>query len=284
MSTSEVRPGRGHAILRLLHPFPSLLDGLVAGGVAVIAGAGPVVALRIGTAMFCLQAGIGTANDLVDAPADARLKPAKPIPLGLVSERMAERILAVALVIGLGLSGVSGLPTLALAMAGTAVGLAYDLRLKGTPWSWLPFAVGIPLLPLYGWVGANAGPVPSSVLVLLLAAVPAGAALAVANALGDLERDVAAGRSSVAFALGRRRSWVAGSALQAVVIAVAASAILGARPGGWVLLALGCGSGLIVGGLGLGRSTEPESRELGWELQAIGDAILAGAWLVALPA
>ena len=33
---------------------------------------------------------------------------------------------------------------------------------KGTAWSWLPFAVGIPLLPVYGWLGA-AGALPAFV-------------------------------------------------------------------------------------------------------------------------
>ena len=38
-----------------------------------------------------------------------------------------------------------------------AIGYGYDLRFKGTAWSWLPFAVGIPLLPVFGWVGATGG-------------------------------------------------------------------------------------------------------------------------------
>ena len=35
-----------------------------------------------------------------------------------------------------------------------AIGYGYDLVAKGTAWSWLPFAVGIPILPVYGWLGA----------------------------------------------------------------------------------------------------------------------------------
>ena len=35
------------------------------------------------------------------------------------------------------------------------VGLLYDLRLRGTALSWFPFAVGIPLLPVYAWLGAT---------------------------------------------------------------------------------------------------------------------------------
>ena len=50
------------------------------------------------------------------------------------------------------------------------LGYGYDLVAKGTAWSWLPFAIGIPLLPAYGWLGA-AGDVPASFLALLPMAV-----------------------------------------------------------------------------------------------------------------
>ena len=59
------------AVLRLTHPFPSLLDGLATWALALVAGAGTGDALRLGVAMTLLQAGIGTVNDLVDAAADA---------------------------------------------------------------------------------------------------------------------------------------------------------------------------------------------------------------------
>lgn len=250
--------------------------------VAAIAGGTWLVALRLGVAMTCLQAGIGAANDLVDAPADGLLKPRKPIPRGLVGERAAGRLVALALVLGLGLSALSGPTTLVLALAGTAVGLAYDLRLKGTVWSWLPFAIGIPMLPLYGWVGAGGGPLPASLVVLLVTAVPAGAALAIANALGDLERDEAAARSSVARALGRRRAWLVGCGLQLSVGVVAVSVIVASGAVPWVPVLVGTGVGCIAAGLAWGRSADPWSREIGWELQAVGDAVLAVAWLIAL--
>jgi 4-hydroxybenzoate polyprenyltransferase len=233
--------------------------------------------------MFCLQAGIGTANDLLDADADAVLKPRKPIPLGLIGEPTAERVLAASLALGLGLSALSGPATFAIAAFGTAVGLAYDLRLKGTAWSWLPFAVGIPLLPLYGWVGASGGPVPSTLLVLVGLAVPAGAGLAIANALGDLERDRAAGRASVATSLGRDRAWRVGAILQVVVLGGAVAMILGARPSAALLVVGGAAAGLVLGGLILGRGGDASTRELGWEAQAVGLAGLAVVWLLVLP-
>src|SRR6476660_3407010 len=71
--------------VRLTHPFPSLLDGLVVAAVATVAGADAPTAVRLGIAMTALQASIGSLNDVVDAPRDAGHKPGKPISAGLVS-------------------------------------------------------------------------------------------------------------------------------------------------------------------------------------------------------
>ena len=79
-------------LIRLTHPFPCALDGLVVAVVALLAGADPPTAARLGVAMTALQASIGALNDLVDAPRDAGHKPAKPIPTGLVSPPMARAI------------------------------------------------------------------------------------------------------------------------------------------------------------------------------------------------
>ena len=91
-STSDPAPSPGARLLgwvRLTHPFPSILDGVVSGATASLAGAPPDLAVRIGLAMTLLQLGIGTVNDVVDAPHDAGRKPGKPIPAGLVGGRAA---------------------------------------------------------------------------------------------------------------------------------------------------------------------------------------------------
>lgn len=232
--------------------------------------------------MGCLQAAIGTANDILDADADAEHKPRKPIPLGLVDPRVAAGVLVLSLALGLGLSAPSGLATFAVALLGTAVGLAYDLRLKGTAWSWAPFAVGIPLLPVFGWVGASGGAPPASLLFLVGLAVPAGAALACGNALGDLERDIATGTASVATALGRGRAWAVGAGLQGLVLTVALCAMAVGPADAWALLAAVGAGAVVAAGLGLGASDVPSRRERGWEVQAVGLAALAVVWFLAL--
>jgi 4-hydroxybenzoate polyprenyltransferase len=260
----------------------------VVGAVAVIAGADLMTAARLAVAMTSLQASIGALNDLVDAPRDAGRKPAKPIPGGLVSRAAARSVVAAAAVLGVVLSGPSGVPTTALAVVVLGIVYAYDLGFKGTAWSWLPFAIGIPLLPVYGWIG-TAGDLPAAFAILLPMAVLAGAGLAISNALADLDRDSAAGTDSVATRLGAGRAWAVQAVLLTVVVGAAwltlpvggpdAGAIAGAAAAAGALAAT-----IVIGaGIGLARSVKAARRERAWELEAIGVGLLAAAWLAGVP-
>lgn len=265
-------------LVRLVHPFPSILDGLVSGAVAYLAGAEPIDAARLGLAMTALQFGIGATNDVVDAPRDAGHKPGKPIASGLISKPVAGAVAVAAFGVGLVLASVSGAPTVGVALVVVLIGLAYDLRLKGTAWSWLPFAVGIPILPVFGWLGAT-GTLPPVFGILLPVAVAAGAALAIANALADVERDLAAGTASIATALGAGRAWAVQAGLIGVVAvaAVGSAAILGASTGGLLLVAVeAC---VPIAALALGRGGGAGRRERAWQLEAVGIAALGVAWI-----
>ncbi len=231
--------------------------------------------------MTLLQLGIGTVNDVVDAVHDRGLKPGKPIPSGLVEPRAARALAAVCFLGGIALAWSLGTLTGLIAVLVVAIGLAYDLRLKGTVWSWLPFAVGIPILPLFGWVGAT-GPIAPAFLVVVPAAMAAGAGLAIGNALVDVERDEAAGRTSVAAVLGARRAAAVSGGLYAVVtvIATGAGIIAGiAIVDGAVIVAAGVAAS-VAGGTAARRSAA--GRERSWQLEAIALAVLAVAWVRAV--
>jgi 4-hydroxybenzoate polyprenyltransferase len=258
-----------------------LLDGAVVAVIAVVAGAQPLVALRLGLAMTALQASIGSLNDVVDAPRDAGHKPGKPIPAGLVSGALARAVVAVMAVVGLGLSLASGPSTVALAVVVLGIGYGYDLSFKGTAWSWLPFAVGIPILPVYAWLGST-GTLPPSFAVLVPTAVVAGSALAIANARADLERDAAAGVDSVAVRLGLGRSWAVAAALLAIVIAAALVTLVRAEASTAAIAAAGGASVVVAAGVILGRRGDSARRERAWQLQAVGVGLLAAAWLAGI--
>ena len=229
--------------------------------------------------MIALQASIGTLNDLIDAPTDAGRKPGKPIPAGLVTPTQAQLVTGLAAVLGVVLAGISGLGLVLLALAILAVGFGYDLRAKGTRWSWLPFAVGIPLLPVFGWYGVD-GSLPRAFAILVPAAVAAGAGLAIANARADVERDIEAGSDSVAIRLGLDRAWRIEAALLGGVTGVAFGSVWLWR-GPSIELAASIGAGaVVVAGLLIGRcDASPARRERAWEIEAVGVALLAAAWL-----
>ena len=268
-------------LIRLTHPFPCLLDGLVVGAVAILAGADPTTALRLGVAMTALQASIGALNDIVDAPRDAGRKPGKPLPAGLVRRHLAWAVVVVAAGLGLLLSAPSGVATTGLAVVVLAIGYSYDLVFKGSAWSWFPFAIGIPLLPVFGWLGTTGG-LPASFAVLLPVAVVAGTALAVANARADAERDAAAGVDSVATRLGPERSWALHAGLLALVVGLAIATLVAAAVPPTALLGA-VGAGLVIGlGVALGRQADSARRERAWELEAVGVGLLAAAWLAGM--
>jgi len=228
--------------------------------------------------MTALQLGIGAVNDVVDAPRDAGHKAGKPIPAGLVTPRIGRLVALAAFALGFAFAAPTGPIAIGLAAAVIVIGLAYDLWLKGTAWSWLPFAVGIPLLPVFGWAGATGGLAPMFA-ILVPAAVAGGTALAIANSLVDVDRDRAAGVSSVAVALGEGSARVIGIALL-VGIAVAAGGSVAAMDRGGP-------AALIVGGIGcvpivaawLARPADPRRREMAWRAEAVGLGLLAIAWI-----
>jgi 4-hydroxybenzoate polyprenyltransferase len=286
------------ALVRLVHPFPSALDAAATAALVLLAGGSPSTALVLGCSMLAIQFSIGALNDAVDAPRDATLRPGKPVAAGLVPVRTAVAIAVGGSAVGLALAATQGAATLVVAGAGLATGLAYDLRLKATPLSWLPFAVGVPLIPVFAWVGAT-GAVPPAVAVLALLAVPAGAGLAIANALADIPADAAAGTRTVATRLGPTRSWLLATALLAGTFAAAALTLVaaGAGPGvtragsgdagaqaagtaAWV--AIGAGLLLLVVGAALGRGPDARRRRLGWGTEALSLAVLACGWIAAL--
>jgi 4-hydroxybenzoate polyprenyltransferase len=246
--------------------------------VAVLAGADVPTGVRLGLAMTTLQLGIGAVNDVVDAPHDAGHKAGKPIPAGLVTPRIGWLVALAAFALGFALAAPNGPVVIGLAAAVIAIGLAYDLRLKGTAWSWLPFAVGIPLLPVFGWAGATGGLTPMFA-ILIPAAVAGGAALAIANGLVDVDRDRAAGVSSVAVALGEGSARVIGIALLVGITVAAGGSVAAMDRGGPAALIVGVIGCLPIVAAWLARPADPRRREMAWRAEAVGLALLAVAWI-----
>ena len=233
--------------------------------------------------MLCLQSSIGALNDLVDAPQDAGQKPGKPLPRGLVSARAAGVVTVAGGVAGVALSLPSGAATAAVALAGASLGYLYNLRLSRGPFSWLPLALALPLLPIHAWLGA-AGSVPPGLVTLLPAAVLAGFGLALGNGLVDVERDAATGRRGIVVAVGARVAWLVQSAALGLVVVLAALLAPRAASTVEVLVTLRS-SGIPLGAIAIAlgaaalHARSAGIRERGWELEAMGVAAAGVAWL-----
>lgn len=231
--------------------------------------------------MLTLQASIGALNDLMDSEDDRRVKPTKPLVSRAVGRSVARAVVVLGLGVGLGLAAVSGPGTAALAGVGVSAGYLYDIRLKQTPWGPLAFAVGVPMLPVFAWLGA-VGSLPELFGALIPAAVLAGFGLAIANPLADTLDDQAAGVVTVVTRLGAWPAWWAHAAALGATAAIAIVTVFGGgalSPGIWLV-----GAGCAVVGLGVlaARPAAWSRRPSGWEIEAVGLGILAAGWLLAL--
>ena len=132
------------------------------------------------------------------------------------------------------------------------------------------------------WLAGGDQHLPLVFALLVPVAGAAGAALAIANALADVERDQAAGTVSIASALGPGRAWAVQAVLIGEVVAAAlASALLLAAPTGRVALIAIAGC-LPVAGLAFGRGGGADRRERAWQVEAVGIAALGLAWIWAV--
>jgi 4-hydroxybenzoate polyprenyltransferase len=267
-------------LIRLVHPFPSALDAAVTLALACLAGATGGRAVLLGMAMLAIQFSIGAFNDLFDAPADAIAGRSKPLPDGRVSPRVALAVASAAGPTGLALAALAGPAAALIALTGYAIGLVYDFRLKASPWSWLPYATGIPLLPVFAWVGATER-LPTPILALAGLGVLAGTALAIANSLADAERDEASLTATIATALGRTRAIRLGALLDVAAgggATIAAVVVAGWSAGTWITCA---GATTLAAGVALGFRGHLQRA---WEVQAVGVGIVAAGWAAAFAA
>src|SRR5947207_3734777 len=102
-----------------------------------------------------MQFSISMINDYCDRQLDAASKPDKPIVRGLVHPREALMVgLAMIVVMVLLLLPLNPLALL-VSLAYLVLGQGYNLGLKSTPLSGIVFALAMPLIPLYAFVGVG---------------------------------------------------------------------------------------------------------------------------------
>ncbi|MFL5759272.1 MAG: UbiA family prenyltransferase [Thermomicrobiales bacterium] len=206
MTTTQPR-GTAFAYVKLVHPVPVILvlfATLAFGLIAMWGNIDVLTLIELVLAMFGAQLVIGATNDLFDREIDAVAKPAKPLVTGLVSVRGARAVVVggAALVLFAWLT-LGGLAFLILVL-GTAIGVAYSLWFKRSAYGWLPYALALPLLPI--WVYAATSEFTWQMLMLYpLGALPA-LSVHLAQSIPDIEGDRASGVDNLTSRLGVRRS------------------------------------------------------------------------------
>ncbi|WP_241844484.1 UbiA family prenyltransferase [Kitasatospora sp. CB01950] len=216
-------------LARACHPVPAGAVTALAGAMAVGAGRGTVGTLLTGGAVAAGQLSIGWSNDLIDRQRDAAARRAdKPLARAEVTERQVASAIGWAVACCVVLSAACGVAAATVHLLAVAAGWVYNLRLKATRWSWLPYALAFALLPAFVTLALPGRPWPAP--AVLAAGALLGVAAHFANVLPDLAADRAAGIRGLPQRAGARVS-----ALTAVLAATAAALVLAP---GWPVLAV----------------------------------------------
>jgi 4-hydroxybenzoate polyprenyltransferase len=218
---------------------------------ALAAAAGRSVAgvVATGAAVLAGQLSVGWCNDAVDAERDRRSgRRDKPIARGEIGVGQVRRAAGTALVACVPLSLLSGWRAAVVHLVAVLLAWAYDLGLKSTVVSALPYTVAFGLLPAFVTLGLPGAPLPPWWATCAGALLGAGAHFA--NVLPDLDDDLATGVRGLPHRLGSSTSSAAAAGF--LVLASAALVLGPGRGGSSGKLAptgLVVGAAVVVGGI-----------------------------------
>ena len=194
------------------------------GAFALAAGRGWGT-LWVVAAVLAGQLSIGWSNDLLDRRRDvAAGRSDKPVASGDVPVRLVTIATAVAVIAVVPLSLASGWRAGAAHLLGVASGWAYNLGLKATPLSPLPYAIAFGALPSFVVLGLPGHPLPPWWITAAGALLGLGAHFV--NVVPDIDDDLRAGIRGLPHRFGR-----VGATLAAGLLLTAASCALAFGPG-----------------------------------------------------
>ncbi|MFA3872984.1 UbiA family prenyltransferase [Streptomyces sp. MMCC 100] len=250
------------ALLRSCHPEPAVAVTVFTTALAMATGRGLAGSAAVAVAVLAGQLSVGWCNDAVDAQRDMVCgRRDKPVASGDLPPRTVAVAAGAALGLCVPLSLLSGAAAGAAHLGGMVVaGWAYNLRLKHTVLSPLPYAVGFGSLPAFVTLGLPSPSWPAWWAVTAGALLGVGAHLV--NVLPDIEDDLTTGVRGLPQRLGRpvcRR-------LAPLLMLAAVGVLVAGPPGpvgalGWTLTA----AAGTVAVLGTAASTETRNR---WPFRA----------------
>ncbi|HLR95185.1 MAG TPA: UbiA family prenyltransferase [Jiangellaceae bacterium] len=226
-------------LVRTCHPAPTVavttLSVLLAVSAGHVAGAVVLVCLAVLAGQLC----IGWSNDLLDADRDRMVGRADKL---LATRTEARRFVWIALTAAAVACAVLSVLTGAWSTVVHLVlvvgsGLAYNVGLKRTWWSWLPYAIAFGALPSVVWLAL--GPPRAAPLWMMAVGALLGVGAHLLNALPDLDDDAATGVRGLPHRLGPVAVPVVATGVLATASVIAALAPAGGpTSSSWLGLAL----------------------------------------------
>lgn len=242
------------SLLRASHPGPVAAVTAMTVALAVSVGWGPG-AFILGAAVVAGQLGVGWTNDYLDRERDARAGRAdKPLVAGTVAPGVVAAAGVGALVVCVPLSLASGWRSGGLHLAAVGAATAYNLGLKATVASPLPYLAAFALLPAVVTLGLDEHPLPPWWAIVGAGLLGAGAHFV--NVLADIDDDLAAGVRGLPQRLGAERALAAGTGLLAAAVVVLSVAPAGPLDVAAVPLS-GLAVALLVGVVASARARQP---------------------------
>ena len=243
---------RAVALFRSAHVAPTLAVTALATAIAATSGRDQRATVLVAAAVLTGQLSIGWCNDFIDRDRDRIAGRAdKPVATGSVPPSLVAVASACAATACLPLSLASGWRAGLCHIVGVSGGWAYNLGVKRTVLSWLPYALSFAMLGAFLALGLPGHPAPHGWLLLSGALLGVGAHFL--NVVPDVDADRRAGVLGLPQRLGAARSRTAGAVLLA---AAAAVVTLGpGDPSPWALGGLVLAVGLAAAAATLGRGT-----------------------------
>lgn len=234
------RRGRVVGLALACHPGPALAVTALGCALALGSGLGGPRSALVTAAVLTGQLSVGWCNDAYDARRDADAgRRGKPAADGTVEARAVWAAAVVTLALCVPLSLACGALAGAVHLAAVAAAWVYNLRLKATALSWLPYVAGFGALPAAVALSLPGGPWPRWWTVAAGALL--GFAAHLADTLPDIAADRAAGIRGLPHRLGAR-----GTRLLLPAPLLGATAVLAFGPPGPV--AAGGAAALVLAG------------------------------------
>lgn len=232
------------ALVAASHPAPAVAVTTLAALLAVAADLGIAPGTLVTGVVLLGQLSIGWSNDWLDATRDTAVgRRDKPVATGAVPALLVAHAARAALLMALVTSTALGTRAAIAHTVLVGCGWAYNLGLKRSVWSWVPYALAFGLLPAVVTLSRTDASLPAPWAVAAGALLGVGAHLA--NVLPDLDDDRATGVRGLPHRLGG-----GGTGVLAPVVLLVASVVvvLGppGRPSGLALVGLAVAAALVV--------------------------------------